>query len=246
MKLIKYGEFNYFVSKSDHRRNDVPKNGVGIFVVYDKHFKCESSPCIIKYKEYTKVFCIGREITITNHNDVVFRVTVCDNILRQVYEILPIITYIIHGKQTALIHAAGLTIGNKGYLCVGPSGSGKTTLANMAYDQGIEVLSDELVVYDFETHTIWGTSIVSSNYFGKPLLNKNVPLVKVMCLKKACEWNVEVYNSSKIDKLIEIFNSINLNPIIIDKIIGMSHQVEINNLYFNMNSFERTFFYESQ
>ena len=67
---------------------------------------------------------------------------------------------------------------NMGILCVGPSGSGKTTLSNMAAEHGFEILSDELIIYSFETNNIYGTPIVSNDYLGNVVLNKQVSLKK--------------------------------------------------------------------
>ena len=175
-----------------------------IKVIYDNKFVCEDYTGVIKYKKCTKIYAVGREINIFNSKYVTFRISRKDYILRQVFEILPLITYHIFGKQTAIIHGAGLAMDNMGILCVGASGSGKTTLSNMAIQHGFEVLSDELIIYSFETNSIYGTPIVSNDYLGNVVLNKPVLLTKIMCLHKADRWSVERYQSSKISKLFEL------------------------------------------
>lgn len=209
-----------------------------IKIIYDNKFMCEDYTGVIKYKNSTKIYAVGREINIIDSKFVIFRISRTDYILRQVFEILPLITYHIYGKQTALIHGAGLAMDNMGILCVGPSGSGKTTLSNMATQHGFEILSDELIIYSFETNSMYGTPIVSNDYLGSVVLDKQVLLKRIMCLHKADRWTVENYQLSKVSKVFELINFFKFNQYTIESVQQMSKRIDIKKLLFTKTEFQ--------
>jgi hypothetical protein len=63
---------------------------------------------------------------------------VCENFLRV------LVAYRLLAMGGALIHSAGVTDGESGFLLLGPSGAGKTTAARLCLARGAGVLSDDL------------------------------------------------------------------------------------------------------
>jgi hypothetical protein len=63
---------------------------------------------------------------------------VCENFLRV------LVAYRLLAAGGALIHSAGVTDGESGFLLLGPSGAGKTTAARLCLARGAGVLSDDL------------------------------------------------------------------------------------------------------
>lgn len=238
MPIIKYCDISYNIILPNenfnncHLKND--KNVIfPIVVIYDESFRCESDTKIIKYRQHIKIYNIGNEIIITNTNHILFRVSSSENIIRQVYEILPLVTKIIFNRETALIHGAGLILNNKGILCVGDSGAGKTTLSNMANMSGEVVLGDELIVYDLKTNNIWGTNIVSNDYLGVPIINKSVKLHRILFLNKSSHWYIEEIKSSITKKIFDLFGIFRLNQITLDDMMLIPTKIGVYNLYFN-------------
>lgn len=211
---------------------------VHIRVIYDPFFRSEFETGIIIYKNYKKLYGIGYEVTMYECNYVTYRITVNENIARQVYEILPLVTFIFYQKRTALIHAAGIKIGDYGFLCIGPSGSGKTTISNMAYNDGIEILSDELIIYDIDNNRIWGTMISSENYTGELALECSALLEKILILNKSKNWDIS-YQEKSILWIIETFKSFKLNQVAVESIKKIYSQVNFFNLFFNKEHFRR-------
>ena len=140
------------------------------------------------------------------------------------------------------MHGAGIVVNNIGFLCIGNSGSGKTTLSNMAYKSGVQVLSDEMVIYDIHLNRLWGTSITSCDYLGNPILDKSVALGKIMCLIKSEEWGCQENKTNKISKIIKIFGTYRLNQMTIKAVKTISNRTEIVDLYFNKKDFRGEFF----
>ena len=68
-----------------------------------------------------------------------------ENLLRVLLSIV-----LVHGTKDIsdglLVHASGIVVAGKAYLCYGPSGSGKSTLAALARNKGYQVLSDDIVM----------------------------------------------------------------------------------------------------
>jgi hypothetical protein len=64
--------------------------------------------------------------------------SVCENFLRV------LVAYRLLATGGALIHSAGVTDGDSGFLLLGPSGAGKTTAARLCLARGAGVLSDDL------------------------------------------------------------------------------------------------------
>jgi hypothetical protein len=52
------------------------------------------------------------------------------------------------GRSAALLHAAALAIGKRGFALVGPEGCGKSTWARIGDEHGAHVLSDDLVLVE--------------------------------------------------------------------------------------------------
>jgi hypothetical protein len=50
----------------------------------------------------------------------------------------------------AMLHSAGVTDGEAGFLLLGPSGAGKTTASRLCLEQGAQVLSDDLNAVGFD------------------------------------------------------------------------------------------------
>jgi len=65
----------------------------------------------------------------------------------------------------ALLHAAGLALGQRAFLLVGPEGSGKSTWARLGEREGAHVISDDLVLIDGigSTFEVLGTPFRSTH-----------------------------------------------------------------------------------
>jgi hypothetical protein len=66
-----------------------------------------------------------------------------------------------------LLHAAGISIHDQGYVFTGASGTGKSTIAQLFADQGALILSDERVILRQEGRSIsvYGTPWVGSGHY---------------------------------------------------------------------------------
>jgi cytidylate kinase len=66
-----------------------------------------------------------------------------------------------------LLHAAGLSIHDQGYVFTGASGAGKSTIAQLFADQGALIFSDERVILRQQTAgvTVYGTPWVGSGQY---------------------------------------------------------------------------------
>lgn len=88
-------------------------------------------------------------------------------ILRELYSLLPYVYFKkgIFKYQPLILHAAAVNIvENSACVFLGVSGSGKTTTSNLAYKQGLEVLSDELICVTLDNSiNVFGTMISSTN-----------------------------------------------------------------------------------
>lgn len=70
---------------------------------------------------------------------------VCENFLRV------LVAYRLLAQGAALIHSAGVTDGESGFLLLGRSGAGKTTASRLCLAQGATVLSDDLNAVRLDT-----------------------------------------------------------------------------------------------
>ncbi|HXC68055.1 MAG TPA: hypothetical protein VN638_11585 [Nitrospiraceae bacterium] len=84
-------------------------------------------------------------------------------------------------EGTVLLHAAGLSSHEQGYLFTGASGAGKSTIADFFSERGARILSDErIIIRDIVGRfMIHGTPWVGS---GNYAANKSCPLTQLFCI----------------------------------------------------------------
>lgn len=85
-----------------------------------------------------------------------------------------------------LLHAAGLSMRDEGYVFTGASGTGKSTIAEWFAQRGALVLSDERLVIRREADrvTFYGTPWVGSGNYAR---NANAPLTRLYCINHGHE-----------------------------------------------------------
>jgi|GEM_PF-4742114 len=218
-------------------------DNIKILIFFDNSFRCENQTKEIYYKNKTRIYLVGREITIYDSPMlVVFRTSSEDSFLRQIFEILPIITHIIYGVKTCLLHGVGFEFDGKGFVGVGASGDGKTTLANLAFFEGLNVLSDEMIICDLNNNMIWGTPIISENYQGNAIIDTPLSIAGFFSLHKAMQWKLYQIENITFERLVNIFKDSYLGQLSINDIVYMKKQYKFFELYFNKIKFERSVF----
>jgi len=79
-----------------------------------------------------------------------------------------------------LLHAAGLSFHEQGFVFTGPSGAGKSTIAQLFADQGASVFSDErVIIRPGRTTRVYGTPWVGSGHYAA---NDSTPLTRLYCI----------------------------------------------------------------
>jgi hypothetical protein len=79
-----------------------------------------------------------------------------------------------------LLHAAGLSFHEQGFVFTGPSGAGKSTIAQLFADRGASVFSDErVIIRRGRTTRVYGTPWVGSGHYAA---NDSTPLTRLYCI----------------------------------------------------------------